>query len=75
MRLPRFYDWDGGPLPTPWSFGWYLADVDLVCVRPGPLSDEEGERALSPVCSNRALAVLAFAAKALLLRIDHNLRR
>lgn len=74
MKAPAFYKWDGGPISTKWSFGWYLPEIDLVCVRPDCQSDEEGNLALSPVCSSRLLAVVAFALKALLVRIDENSR-
>lgn len=76
MRAPRFYDWGGGPgVPVRWSFGWYLEDIDLVCVVPGPLEHWQGERALCPVASSKPLALLSFLLKRILLRIDHNLRR
>lgn len=76
FSLPRFYDWGGGPgVPISWSFGWYIPEIDLVCATWSPADDQEGELALCPVCRNRPLAVLALLAKALLLRIDTNLRR
>lgn len=69
--IPRFYDWG----EQAWSFGWETGkDNDLVCVKPNLHTSLQGEIALSPVCSNRLLAICAFVIKALLIRIDHNLR-
>ncbi len=58
-----------------WSFGWETGqDNDLVCIKPNVQTPLEGEIALSPVCSNRFLAFCAFVVKAMLVKIDHNLR-
>lgn len=74
MKLPKFYRWGGGPIPYYWSFGWLTGKHnDLVCVKPH-IQTEEEEIALSPVCSNRLVALLAWAAKVILLRTDRNLR-
>jgi len=72
-RLPRFYCWPGPPCDR-WSFGWLTGrDNDLVCVRQEVSDPLQGDLALSPVCSNRILAVLAFAAKRFLVAVDGNL--
>ncbi len=74
MGLPRFYRWGGGGVSFSWSFGWRTGkDNDLICIKPQIDTPIAGEIALSPVCSNRFLAVSAFAMKAILVRIDHNL--
>ena len=75
MRLPRFYDWGGCEISRTWSFGWLTGkDNDLVCVRPDIHTPIAGEVALSPICSNLLLAFFAFVIKAILVRIDCNLR-
>jgi len=74
MEIPRFYSWGGGGVSTTWSFGWWVGkDDDLLCVKSKTSTDAEAEIALSPVCSNRVLALLAFVLKAILIRIDGNL--
>jgi len=74
ISLPKFYRWDGF-ITSPWSFGWETGkDNDLVCVKPNILTKIEGEIALSPVCSTRLLAFWSFVMKAILVKIDHNLR-
>lgn len=71
--LPRFYCWPGPPYDE-WSFGWLTGrDNDLVCVLREVSDPLEGDLTLSPVCSNRILAVLAFVAKRFLLAVDRNL--
>ena len=73
-KLPKFYRWGGGPCPYSWSFGWLTGrDKDLVCVRPNLHTPRAGEINLSPVCSNRLLALIAFILKAILVRLDQNL--
>ena len=72
--MPRFYRWGGGGVLYTWSFGWWTGkDDDLLCVKSKISSDAEAEIALSPVCSNRVLALLAFLLKAILIRIDGNI--
>ena len=75
MELPRFYRWDGGHIiADAWSFGYMTGqDNDLICVKPNICDKIKAERALSPVCSTRPLAISAFWAKRFLLRIDQNL--
>ncbi len=74
MRLPRFYDWGGGGVPYSWSFGWLTGeDDDLVCVLPIVKTKTLGELSLSPVSSNRLLALLGFACKLILLKVDKNI--
>ena len=74
MKLPRFYDWGGGGVPYSWSFGWLTGkDNDLVCVLPRVKTEPLGELSLSPVCSNRLLAFIAFVCKLTLIRWDKNI--
>jgi hypothetical protein len=74
MTLPRLYKWDGGPLPSQWSFGWETGeDNDLICVKPCVNKKLEGELTLSPVCHGRVAAVFAFLLKVALIRIDTNI--
>lgn len=73
-KLPHFFRWGGGGVPFSWSFGWLTGkDKDLVCVRPSLHTPTAGEINLSPVCSNRLLALIAFSLKAILVRLDQNL--
>lgn len=66
-----FFRWGGGPTSYHWTFGWWTGpDEDLHCVIPCASTDSIAEMALSPVCSNRFLAVLAFLAKRFLLAVD-----
>ena len=75
MKLPRFYRWGGGEVKHTWSFGWLIGrDNDLVCVMPEIETEQNGELTLSPVCSTRILALLAFISKFFLVRIDYNVR-
>jgi len=74
-KFPKFYRWGGGGIPFKWSFGWLTGrDNDLVCVKPRIYTPVAGEIALSPVCSNRVLAIIAFVMKAILVKVDYNLR-
>ena len=64
-----------GALPDSWAFGWKTGiDNDLICIKPNIDTSQAGEFYLSPVCHNRFLALLAFALKVILLKIDCNLR-
>ena len=75
-NFPKFFYWGGGKvIADSWSFGWKTGvDNDLICATPHINTVLAGERALSPVCSNKFLALCAFFAKAFLIRIDQNLR-
>lgn len=74
LIMPKFYKWDGGPLPSRWSFGWRTGkDNDLACIRRRVETKNEGDLFLSPVCDNRFLALYAFVIKYLLSRVDHNM--
>jgi len=74
-KLPKFYRWGGGGLPFTWSFGWVTGlDNDLMCVVPNAQTRLQEHIALSPICSNRLLALCAFVIKAILVRVDHNLK-
>ena len=70
----RLFRWDGGRIiPDAYSFGWWTGkDDDLLCVKSQVATELEGELTLSPVCSSRPLALLAFVIKAILIRIDDN---
>lgn len=83
-RVRRDYILDAGfprftcirnPENTHWILGWMTGiDTDLVCVLPNVKTRALEHYALSPVCSNRAFALIAFLAKRLLLLIDENAR-
>jgi len=71
----KFYRWGGGGVKHRWSFGWLTGiDNDLVCVSPNVRTRAMEYIALSPVCFNRLLALIAFLLKVLLFRLDWNLR-
>jgi hypothetical protein len=78
-RLPRFHRWDCGRFQPDWSFGWKTGkDKDLICLKSHidiELKEPTLSLLLSPICSNRLLALCAFVMKALLLRIDRNSKR
>jgi len=72
---PKFYRWGGGGVAYSWSLGWLTGkDGDLVCVRPNLRTALEGETNLSPVCSNRPVALFASVLKIILAKIDRNMR-
>ena len=73
MKLPAFYAYGGGSLPRGWVCGWDN-EFDLVCVQPEVATVAQGRFTLSPACRTRFMALVAFAMKALLLRIDLNAR-
>jgi len=75
VQAPRFYKWGGGGVPFKWSFGWLTGiDKDLICVHPNIHERTMEQYALSPVCSNIVLAFIAMIFKAMLLRVDYNLK-
>ena len=75
FAIPSFYKWGGGGVPFKWSLGWLTGiDGDLVCVIPNVHTRIIEHRALSPVCSNAMLAIIAMIFKAILLKIDYNLK-
>ena len=70
----RFYRW-GGPSNYHYSLGWIAGkDHDLVCVKRRTRSEWEAWCSLSPVCGTRLVAAFAFLLKAILVRVDLNLR-
>jgi len=73
-NIPGFYRW-GGPDKYPWSFGWETGmDGDMIVVTPKIITEDgRCELFLSPVCSNRFLAFVAFLAKWFLVKVDHNI--
>jgi len=74
-RLPKFYKWGGGGVPFFWCLGWETGkDNDLICVKPYITTVIEGELTLSPICRNKPLALFAFMLKAILVRIDNNVK-
>ena len=71
MKMPKLYKWDGGIIPDAYSFGFLTGrDHDLICVKPNLSDRMEAEIALSPICSTRLLAILAFLLKRILMKID-----
>ena len=75
MHIPKFYHWENRDGSSVWAFGWETGrDNDLICVKRNVQTTVVAELALSPVCSTRLLAILAFAIKLILLGIDQNLR-
>jgi len=73
---PKFYRWGGGGVKYTWSYGWLTGiDNDLICVKRGvSKSLPTADAFLSPVCSTKLLALWAFLLKALVVRIDHNVK-
>ena len=62
------------PERTHWILGWLTGiDNDLICIFPHVKSRDLETHALSPVCSNRFISLLAFLVKRLLFVIDQNL--
>ncbi len=62
-------------MPFKWSFGWLTGlDNDLVCISPFVRTRTREECFLSPVCSNRLVALVAMLLKVLLVKLDWNLR-
>ena len=75
MKLPVMYCWDKGPLGSVWAYGWWGGrDLDLLCIRPAIHDNDEARAYLSPVCSYRAEAVIAFFLKNALSVFDLNMR-
>ncbi len=75
--MARFYSWDNRPSLgwIHWAFGWKTGiDDDLICVFPNVNSRVQENYTLSPVCSNRVLALTAFIVKRLLFRLDPDLQ-
>jgi len=75
--MPQFYCWDGDwYLEDGWSLGYTTGpDKDLVCIKSKIEDPVLAEYALSPICSSRLLATIAFCLKRILLRIDYNTQR
>lgn len=76
MEMVQF---GGGGVPYSWAFGWTTGESgEMVCVSRKVLGYGDAEwfvmQFASPVCSNRILAVLGFAIKWFLVRIDGNVR-
>jgi len=73
---PEFMRWGGGEVSRKWSFGWWTGrDKDLLCVVPEVSEPLLEELLLSPVCTNRLLAIITFVLKRLLLKFDANWHR
>lgn len=74
-EMPRFFKWRGGSISDSWSFGYLTGkDQDLICIKSDTRDEVEAEILLSPVCSNRPLAILAFVLKRNLLKLDENMK-
>ena len=72
--MPTLFKWGGNSIPDSWAFGYLTGkDHDLICVRSNIKDKKKAEIALSPVCVNRPLAILAFVFKRLLLKLDENI--
>jgi len=64
MNTPVFFTWGGGGIKYRYSFGWWTGlDNDLICVIPIVETKEQGEVFLSPSCSSKLMAVIAFFIK------------
>lgn len=76
VRL-RFHCWDNR-IPcgwVHWAFGWKTGiDDDLICVFPNITSRVQENYTLSPCCSNRPQALIAFLVKRLLFILDPDLQ-
>lgn len=73
--MPEFMRWGGGEMAWKWSYGWWTGpDGDLLCAVSEAKTSIRAEIALSPVCSNRFLAVLCFLLKRLVLKWDKNVQ-
>ena len=75
--MPRFHPWDNRSSLgwIHWAFGWETGiDNDLICVFPFVKTRVLEHYALSPVCSSRLLAFIAFIIKRLLFILDPDLQ-
>lgn len=74
-KIPRFHCWDNPkPARKRWAFGWLTGiDSDLICIFPNVKTRVIEHYALSPIHSNRIIALIAFIAKRFLFLVDHNL--
>lgn len=76
-KRAQFHSWDNR-IPCGWihwAFGWKTGiDNDLICVFPNVNSRVQEHYTLSPVCSNRFLALIAFLIKRLLFVLDLDLQ-
>ena len=74
-NLPKFCRWGGG-VPYRWSLSWLTGmDKDIVYAKHRVNTVAAGRRnQFSPSCSTGLLALLVFVLKAILVKIDHNLR-
>ena len=74
--MAHFHLWDNPkPVGKSWAFGWRTGiDNDLICVFPDISSRVQEHYTLSPVCSHRLLALVAFIVKRLLFILDPDLQ-
>lgn len=75
-KWPKYYKWPGDRIfpKDDWSFGWLTGpDRDLVCIKPNIKTNDFARVALSPICSNRFLATVAFCTKRFLAKLDQNI--
>ena len=79
LNFPKFYRWGGGSVRSDWSFGWSTGkNNDLISIKPNinvEIKEPTLSVLLSPICSNRFLALCAFFTKLLLVKIDQNLKK
>jgi hypothetical protein len=74
LGFPKFFCMRN-PENTHWILGWLTGiDKDLICIFPNVQTRVMEHYALSPVCSNRLLAIIAFVSRRILFAIDQNLR-
>ncbi len=75
-KFPFFYCWaNPQPVGKSWAFGWLTGiDSDLICVFPNVTPRVQEHYTLSPACSNRLLAFIAFVVKRLLFILDPDLQ-
>mgnify|MGYP001558422840 CR=1 FL=1 len=74
LSFPKLYCIKN-PERTHWIMGWLTGiDQDLVCIFPNIRTRVMEHWTLSPVCSNRFWAFIAYIAKRLLFFIDENLQ-
>ena len=71
--MHKFNDRNG--LPTLYAYGWLTGeDNDLICIKPYIGDNTEAQLALSPCCKTRFFALIAFAMKLVLWKLDTNLQ-
>jgi len=76
--FPSFFCWLGDDIlkqGNRWSLGWWTGrDGDLHLILPNIKDYNIEDLLLSPICRNRAKAILAFVIKRILVSVDENVR-